>query len=47
MPVAPVILGHRAAYVNAWIDGRSVEEYDPKGKAAAEIRALYRWMMRT
>lgn len=47
MPVAPVILGHRAAYANAWIDGRSVEEYDPKGKAAAEIRALYRWMMRT
>jgi len=47
MPVAPVILGHRSAYANAWIDGRSVEEYDPKGKAAAEIRALYRWMMRT
>jgi len=45
MPVAPVILGHRSAYANAWIDGRSVEEYDPKGKAADEIRALYRWMM--
>jgi chromosome partitioning protein len=47
MPVAPVILGHRSAYANAWIDGRNVEEYDPKGKAADEIRALYRWMMRT
>jgi chromosome partitioning protein len=43
--VAPVTLGHRSAYANAWIDGRSVEEYDPKGKAADEIRALYRWMM--
>ena len=47
IPVAPVILGHRSAYANAWIDGRSVEEYDPTGKAADEIRALYRWMMRT
>jgi chromosome partitioning protein len=43
--VAPVALGHRSAYANAWIDGRSVEEYDPKGKAADEIRALYKWMM--
>ncbi len=43
--VAPVVLGYRSAYANAWIDGRSVEEYDPKGKAADEIRALYRWMM--
>ena len=43
--VAPVTLGHRSAYANAWIDGRSVEEYDPKGKAADEIRALYTWMM--
>jgi chromosome partitioning protein len=46
IPVAPVILGHRSAYANAWIDGRSVEEYDPTGKAADEIRALYQWMMR-
>ena len=45
--VAPVTLGQRSAYANAWIDGRSVEEYDPTGKAADEIRALYRWMMRT
>jgi len=43
--VAPIVLGYRSAYANAWIDGRSVEEYDPKGKAADEIRALYRWMM--
>ena len=43
--VAPVTLGHRSAYANAWIDGRSVEEYEPKGKAADEIRALYRWIM--
>jgi chromosome partitioning protein len=43
--VAPVTLGHRSAYANAWIDGRSVEEYEPKGKDADEIRALYRRIM--
>jgi chromosome partitioning protein len=43
--VAPVTLGPRSAYAKAWIDGRSVEAYTPKGKAADEIRALYRWIM--
>lgn len=45
LEVAPVVLCQRSAYANAWIDGRSVEEYDPDGKAAAEIRALYRWLI--
>jgi chromosome partitioning protein len=44
--VAPVGLYMRSAYSRAWNDGRSVEEYEPKGKAAAEIKALYRWMMK-
>ena len=44
-PVALVRLGQRAAYSRAWNDGRSVEEYEPKGKAADEIRALYTWAM--
>jgi chromosome partitioning protein len=44
--VAPVQLYHRAAYFNAVNDGRSVEEYDPKGKAAQEIRELYNWVMK-
>lgn len=43
--VAPVHLVHRAAYSHAVNDGRSVEEFEPNGKAAAEIRALYRWIM--
>lgn len=43
--VAPVHLYQRAAYFNAVNDGRSVEEYEPKGKAAEEIRALYQWVM--
>ena len=44
--VAPVNLYKRAAYCNAVNDGRSVEEYEPKGKAAEEIKALYKWVMK-
>jgi chromosome partitioning protein len=43
--VAPVGLYHRVAFFNAMNDGRSVEEYEPKGKAAEEIRMLYKWIL--
>lgn len=46
LEVAPVVLCQRSAYAHAWIDGRSVEEYEPEGKAAAEIRDLYNWLIR-
>lgn len=45
--VVPVRLVHRAAYSHAVNDGRSVEEFEPNGKAAEEIRTLYRWIMAT
>jgi chromosome partitioning protein len=45
-PVVPIRMAHRAAYSHAVNDGRSVEEYDPHGKAAAEIRDLYKWIMK-
>lgn len=35
------VLYQRAAYSHAVIDGRSVHEYEPEGKAAEEIDALY------
>jgi chromosome partitioning protein len=35
------VLQQRAAYSHAVIDGRSVHEYEPDGKAAAEIDALF------
>ena len=38
------ILHHRAAYSHAVIDGRSVHEYEPDGKAAAEIDELYNFI---
>jgi chromosome partitioning protein len=43
--VAPVSIYNRVAYSDALNDGRAVNEYDPKGKAAMEIMALYRWCM--
>lgn len=46
VPVIPVRLYHRAAYSHAINSGNSVEEYDPTGKAAEEIRALYTWIMK-
>ena len=42
--VAPVRLHHRVAYSHAINSGHSVEEYDPHGKAADEIRALFKWV---
>ena len=35
------VLFHRVAYSHAVIDGRSVHEYEPEGKAAEEIDALF------
>lgn len=40
------VLHQRAAYSHAVIDGRSVHEYEPEGKAAEEIDALYNHIYR-
>ena len=39
--VIETVLHQRAAYSHAVIDGRSVHEYEPEGKAAGEIDQLY------
>ncbi len=36
----------RAALADALIDGRGVQELDAKGKAADEIKAVWRWIKR-
>jgi chromosome partitioning protein len=41
--VAPQNLHQRVAFSHAVIDGRTALEYEPAGKAAAEIRELYAW----
>jgi chromosome partitioning protein len=44
MEVAPVSIGHRAAYVHALTAGQAAQEYETQGKAAKEIKSLYRWI---
>lgn len=44
LPIAPVRVGQRAAYVHALTAGQAVQEYEPKGKAAEEISQLYKWI---
>jgi chromosome partitioning protein len=43
-PVAPVTIGDRKAFSRAIITGEAVTEFDPSGKAAQEILALWRWI---
>ncbi len=42
--VAPLQLTQRAAYGHSVIDGRTAMEFEPEGKAASEIQALYVWL---
>jgi chromosome partitioning protein len=43
VPIAPVRIGQRAAYVHALTRGQTAQEYEPESKAAAEIKRLYKW----
>jgi chromosome partitioning protein len=42
--VAPHHFTHRAAFAHGVIDGRTAQEFEPQGKAAEEVGALYRWL---
>jgi len=42
--VAPCQLTHRAAFTHGVIDGRTAQEFEPQGKAAEEVQALYKWL---
>ena len=44
IPVADVAIGRRVAFAHALIDGRSVTEFEPNGKAARELRKLFKHM---
>ena len=44
--VAPIPMVSRTAYQDAHGRGLTVTEYEPKGKAAAEVRALWQWISR-
>jgi chromosome partitioning protein len=44
IPAAPVYLSQRAAFADAPAAGQGPQEYDPTGKAAAEINALFAYV---
>jgi chromosome partitioning protein len=44
LTVAPVEITDRRAFARAVATGRAVTEFEGKGKAAAEIRALWAWL---
>jgi len=46
IPVAEVAISQRAAFSHALIDGRAVSEFDPNGKAAAEMTQLWQTLSR-
>ena len=43
-PVCPVRIGHRVAFEDADMTGQTPLETEPSGKAAEEIRALYKYV---
>ena len=45
LDVAPVRVGHRAAFVHAATAGASVLEHAVGSRAADEVRALYAWVV--
>ncbi len=42
--VAPAMLSQRAAFAHGVIDGRTAQEFEPNGKAAEEVEALFTWL---
>ena len=47
VPVCPYTLGHRAVFGDAGAVGQAAQEYDPKGKGAAEILQVYKYTLST
>ena len=44
--VVPAMAGQRVVHVHAFTAGRTAQELEPWGRAAAEVEALYRWTTR-
>jgi len=42
--LSPVRITQRAAFVHSLTASQGVQEYEPKGKAAEEITALFKWL---
>lgn len=46
LPLAPVRLGNRVAFVKSLAEGKGVIEHEPAGAAAREIKQLSTWAMK-
>jgi chromosome partitioning protein len=46
VPTAPCVLGDRVAFAHAVVDGKTAQEFEPRGKASGEVHALYRYVMK-
>ena len=44
LPMAPMVVTQRAALSHALNDGRAVTEFEPDGKASAELQTLWSWL---
>lgn len=42
--IAPIAIGDRRAFSRAVASGQAVTEFDAEGKAAREVRALWKWL---
>ena len=45
--VAPLALHHLVAFSHAVNEGQTAQEYDPRGRAAAEVDTLFAWLTTT
>jgi chromosome partitioning protein len=45
LPLAPVTIQQRAAYAHSLTAGQTATEYEPEGKAAEEMDALFAWLL--
>lgn len=43
LPIAPVMLPDRAAFHHSVGEGKTVAEFEPHGKAAGDVAALWKW----
>jgi chromosome partitioning protein len=44
LKVAPVMLPERAAFHHSVSEGKTAPEWEPKGKAAEDVAALWQWI---
>lgn len=45
LEISPAIIGQRAALAHSLTSGLTAQEFEPKGKATAEISQLYEWLV--